>query len=355
MHDTCLIINIMCNPEQVRELSEVEWDLLIRQARRSDALGKLAALLTSHNLFESIPDKAKANLLAAQLVVKKHEQVVRWEVDRILSALAEVDVPVTLLKGAAYLMAELPAAQGRLFSDIDIMVPRGCLDKVEHALLMNGWITIKLDAYDQRYYRKWMQELPPLMHRRRQTVVDVHHRILPETTQAQPDAVEMLKDTNALNKIASLRVLSKVDMVLHSATHLFYEGEFDHGFRDLLDLRDLINLFSQQQAFWQELLQRAQKLELQMPLYYALRYLHLILHVPMPELVWTGMNKPRHYRIMDVLFKAALMPHHQSCERKLTGLLYWVLYLRSHYLRMPLYLLLPHLLRKAIVRKKIKE
>jgi len=352
MHNSCLIINIMCNPEQVAELSEIEWDLLIRQARRSDTLAKLAFMLESRNLLKLVPDKAKACLHASQVLVKKHEQVVRWEVDRILSALKDVNIPVTLLKGAAYLMAELPAAKGRLFADVDIMVARDCLDIVEHALLLNGWITIKLDAYDQRYYRQWMQELPPLMHRRRQTVVDVHHRILPETTRAQPDAKKMLDDAIALNKSASLRTLSEVDMVLHSATHLFYEGEFDHGFRDLLDMRDLIGVFSEKPNFWSQLIERAQELQLQMPLYYALRYTHSMLQLPVPDIIWTSLEKPRYRRLMDALFKQALIPHHQSCEEKFTGLARWVLYLRSHYLRMPVYLLLPHLLRKAFTKKK---
>ncbi len=351
MHNSCLIINIMCNPDQVGALTEIEWDLLIRQARRSDTLAKLAFMLESRNLFSHVPDKAKACLLAAQVVVKKHEQVVRWEVDRILSALNDVSIPVTLLKGAAYLMAELPAAKGRLFADIDILVPRDNLDIVEHALLLNGWITIKLDAYDQRYYREWMQELPPLMHRRRQTVVDVHHRILPETTRAQPDAGKMLANAVALNESASLKILSEVDMVLHSATHLFYEGEFDHGFRDLLDMRDLIGVFSEEPTFWQLLIQRAQELELQMPLYYALKYTSSLLQMPVPETIWRSLEKPRHHRFMDVLFKQALIPHHQSCEGRLAGLARWMLYIRSHYLRMPVHLLLPHLLRKALTKK----
>jgi hypothetical protein len=33
-------------------------------------------------------------------------------------------------------------------------------------------------------------------------------------------------------------------MVLHSATHLFYDGELNHGLRDLVDLDDLLRHFS---------------------------------------------------------------------------------------------------------------
>jgi len=347
----CLIVDVMCKPERVSALSDLQWDLLIRQARRSDILAKLASVLEEQELMACVPEKAKAQLQSIQILATKHEQVIRWEVNRILEALNEVDVDVILLKGAAYLLADLPVCRGRLFSDVDILVPKDSLEIVERALLINGWISIKLSDYDQRYYRKWMQELPPLMHRRRQTVIDVHHRILPETSKAQPDAMKMIDNTVALNEAGSLRVLSNIDMVLHSATHLFYEGEFDHGLRDLLDLRDLITQFSQQSGFWEQLLQRAEELELQIPLYYATRYTHRLLTLPVPDFVFSSLKKPWHYKIMDILFSQALISHHQSCDVRFTGLIHWLLYVRSHYLRMPLYLLIPHLLRKALKGK----
>ncbi len=344
----------MCQPEIVNGLTDVEWDLLIRQARRSDILSRLASILEAQGLLEHVPDAAKTHLYSGQILAEKHEQVIRWEVNRILSALKDDGIEVILLKGAAYLMAGLPVARGRLFSDVDILVPKARLSVVERALMIHGWVSIKLSTYDQRYYRKWMHELPPLMHRRRQTVIDVHHRILPETTKAQPDAEKMLNDSVALNETGSLRVLSNVDMVLHSATHLFYEGEFEHGLRDLLDLRDLIGMFSQQHDFWQQLLQRAQDLELQVPLFYALRYTSMLLKLQVPEFVWPYLKKPAYYKIMDTLFKQALITHHPSCESSPAGLMRWLLYVRSHYLRMPIYLLLPHLLRKALTDKDKK-
>ncbi|UUZ51357.1 hypothetical protein LP420_18985 [Massilia sp. B-10] len=43
-------------------------------------------------------------------------------------------------------------------------------------------------------------------------------------------------------------------MVIHSATHLFYDGEFDKGLRDLLDLHRLLTEFGATPGFWQVLL-----------------------------------------------------------------------------------------------------
>ena len=64
--------------------------------------------------------------------------------------------------------------------------------EVEGALMLHGWSTTHHDAYDQRYYRKWMHELPPLKHNTRGTVLDVHHAILPVTARLKPDSRKLL-------------------------------------------------------------------------------------------------------------------------------------------------------------------
>ena len=47
---------------------------------------------------------------------------------------------------------------------------------------------MKSDPYDDAYYRRWMHELPPLIHRERDRMIDVHHTILPLTARITPDA-----------------------------------------------------------------------------------------------------------------------------------------------------------------------
>ena len=105
-----------------------------------------------------------------------------WEVHCLERALA--DFPkVVLLKGAAYTVADLPAARGRIFSDVDLMVPKDRIAEAETTLRNHGWVAGATNAYDQRYYRTWMHQIPPLTHFRRETVIDVHHTIVPETAR----------------------------------------------------------------------------------------------------------------------------------------------------------------------------
>jgi hypothetical protein len=355
MPPRCVLPAVLQDPGVCLDFDGRQWDRLVRQARRGDVLGRLAAILAERDLLSQVPAKPRQHLEAARALGAKHLQIMRWEIECLQSALADTGVPVVFLKGAAYVVRELPPARGRFYTDVDIMVPKSDLGRVEKALLIHGWEPIKLDAYDQRYYRKWMHEIPPLRHRRRQTLVDVHHRILPETTKAQPDPILMLNRAEAIEGKPHFYTLAPVDMVLHSAAHLFYEGEFGHGLRDLADLDDLLRHWGEEEGFWNNLVARASELELLRPLYYALRYTQGILATPVPTDIVArvtdgGAPKGPVRRMMDGLFSRALLPEHAQCNTRFTAPSRWLLFIRGHVLRMPLHLLIPHLVRKAFKR-----
>ena len=55
------------------------------------------------------------------------------------------------------------------------------------------------------------------------------------------------------------------------------------------------------------------------------------------------------------LLTIALRPVHPSCHVPGEGLARWLLFVRSHWLRMPLHLLVPHLVRKAWMARFPKQ
>ena len=352
-----LVSQALSDPQSVLLLEPSDWDVLIRQARRALVLPRLCAMLEKQGLLNRVPAGPLAHLEAGRVIADKQAQAIRWEVSRIQEALAEVGEPLLLLKGAAYVMAELDVARGRIFSDVDILVPKDKLPRVEATLMLHGWATSQHDAYDQRYYRTWMHELPPMTHRKRQTTIDVHHAILPETARLRPDPSKLRAAAQPLAGHPGLQVLAPADMILHSATHLFHDGELEHGLRDLADLDSLLRHFSAGQGgFWQHLAERARELDLARPLYYALRYTRRILHTPVPdsalEIAVAGRPSRLLEATMDALFMRALRPDHATCADFFTPAARWLLYVRSHWLRMPLPLLLRHLLHKAVVSPK---
>jgi len=335
-----------------------DWDVAIRQARRAGLLARLSWLISSAGLGGRVPERARGHLEAAQILACKHASDVARELDHIGNALAGIGVKPILLKGASYAAAGLPPSQGRLFGDIDILVPRILIGAAERELVAGGWRAVKQDSYDQSYYRCWMHELPPLQHKSRRTTIDVHHNIVPLTSAHPVDAKRMIDAARPVASGGRFAVLAPADMVLHAAVHLFDDGEFVNGLRDLDDINRLLRYFSAPSEFgpdfWDVLTARAALLRLERPLHYALRYAARFLGTPVPKRILRDpVPAPAAMtaRLMDSVFERALRPLHPSCGDRFTGLALGFLYLRGHCLRMPLRLLLPHLLRKAVMRR----
>ncbi len=351
-----LITAALLTPALITQFSNQQWDLLIRQGRRTRLLARLAHTLEQADLLKEVPMAPRLHLASSLKLASRQDLSLRWEVACICKELADAGVRVTLLKGAAYAMAMLPAASGRSFSDIDVIVPKARMAYVESELMLHGWQGGHHDAYDQRYYRRWMHEIPPLRHVRRGTTIDVHHAILPEIARVKVNTPALLDAVLPLRGHANLYVLQPVDMLLHSATHLFHEGDFEKGLRDLFDLDSLLRHFGVASGFWEQLVPRAVTLGLTRPLYYALRYTTLMLKTPVPQHVLEAakIGKPSVLvaGLMDTCYLRALRPVHASTSSLGTWAARFALYVRSHWIRMPFFLLVYHLGRKAFIRPK---
>lgn len=348
-----ILVALLREPERCARLLPSDWDLLLRQSTAANLTPSVLALLEERDLLGQVPAQVRAHIEWVRPLAVRHRQAVQFEVARIREALAATGVPLLLLKGAAYTMANLRAGTGRLYSDVDILVPKARLDEVESALMLHGWISTHHDAYDQRYYRQWMHELPPMQHAMRQSAIDVHHAILPETAPVRPDPDKLRAAARPLDGQDGLATLAPADMVLHSAVHLFFDGEFDKGLRDLLDIHLLLREFGAQPSFWEALVPRARELQLARPLFYALRYAVRLLGTPVPASVVAqaapdGPNGPLLW-LMDRLFARALLPDHPSCADALTGPARFALYVRGNWLRMPPLLLARHLFHKTFL------
>jgi hypothetical protein len=355
-----LVVTLLREPGNATNLSASEWDVLVRQARHADVMGQLYARLSDVFQIGNVPEAARQHLEAAWNLSLRHRLAVRWELLGIADTLAPLNIPVVLLKGAAYYAAGRMAARGRLFTDVDILVPKSSLDVVEQAFIRNGWVPTHLNTYDQRYYRKWMHELPPMQHARRGTLIDIHHTLLPPTAGVRCDAAALIAASKPLEdaELGTFKVLAPSDMLLHSATHLFY-GEFDRGLRELVDLDQLIRELAIDPGFWPATINRARQLGLLNPLHHAVRYTHLLLGTPIPEEVLRepldpAMSSARQ-RLLDALFLRAFRPDHISCNDTSTRLARWLAFVRSHWLRMPVHLLVPHLIYKSLVTLRKKE
>jgi hypothetical protein len=348
--DRDLVIRMLRDPQGLRGWTPRQFDLLLRQAHAADMLGRLAVLVEAHGLAPHLPAGLREHLGGTRRALRSHEAQVRRELNYIRTALQALDLPVVLLKGAAYLAAGLPAAEGRFFADVDILVPRQRLPEVEAALLLAGWLGSHHSAYDQHYYREWMHELPPLVHIRRQSALDVHHTITPLTSRWPTDGAALLAQALPAARQPGFAVLAPPDMVLHSMVHLLMNEELSHGLRDLADIDQLLRHFGARPAFWPALTERARSLGLLRALYYGLRNAADILGTPVPQAAmaqaraaasaWTS-------GLWLAAWRRALRSPHPSAGDAWTAAARFALYVRGTGIRMPPLMLARHLWIKA--------
>ena len=289
--------------------------------------------------------------MAARTSAARLTQLARWELDRVRRILQPAGIPLLALKGVAYLLRGMPHAATRLMSDIDVMVPHDRLDAAERLLRHAGWQSTTDDPYDQRYYRTWSHELPPLLFPGRLLAVDVHHTICPPVSRLRPDPRRFWDD--AVDADASgVKVLSPDDSVLHAAVHLFFDSDFDGRFRDLLDLHEMLRGFGTDAVRWSALVARARAHGLGRPLYYALTTLRRVLALPVPDAVMREMEAFAPAlpvaRWMNRTLQMVPTPIDPEPWPPAHRGRLWLLYVRSHWLRMPAHLLLPHLVRKSL-------
>lgn len=351
-----LLREVLLEPQLALELSPRELHDLVSQGRSSRLLASLACTLNDAGVLQQFPDNVSRHFQSAVLTHEKQKRDLEYDVGKVRLGLDTAGEKLVLLKGAAYLMAKLPVGRGRLITDIDIIVPRARIGEAEQALKQSGWQSHEISAYDDAYYRKWSHEIPALTNPRRDTTLDVHHNILPPT--AAPDINADLLFDELVQVREGVYTLSRRDMVIHSATHLFQEGEFHHGLRDLWDLDRMLRDFpAEDPAFWQGLVSRARELDLPVPLFHGLNYAQQVFATPIPKAVFEeagNLSRSLRRPLMDFLFLRAFRPDHPRCRLPLTGLALNLLFLRSHYLRMPLHILIPHLARKAWMNRTDK-
>lgn len=360
--ERALLLEALADPRRMVAWSAADLDLALRALRRARLLGRVASALDSEGLMGSLPLAARDALSSALIAAQARARVARWELDRIAHALgSELGEGVVAMKGCAYLLAGLPHAAGRMFADVDLLVPEARLREVEARLVARGWHSAELSPYDERYYRAWTHELPPLTHEEREVEVDLHHNVLMRTARLHPEPRLLLaaaRPAPAIGEFASrdgFWLLAPVDMVLHAMTHLFYGGEMDDALREVADIDALLRHYGEHEPqFWAQFWPRAVEMDLARPAFYGLRYAHRLLATPIPAWVLQASQAAAPpapvLAWMDRLVPRALFPPHPDRPERRTAFARLLLYVRSHWVKMPPLMLARHLAYKLYVR-----
>jgi len=344
------IIELLKKLSLVKHLSLKDWESILSDAREQKVVGRLCYLLKKESLFVLVPDKVQPHLLSALTISEQQKRNVDRELTEIAQAFSSKgEILPILLKGAAYSHLNLPCCFGRSYNDIDLLVAKPELRNAEIALMLKGWVHKKEEEYDKEYYQKWMHEIQPMIHNERLTVIDLHHSILPLTNRSHFAADKL---ETVYSKNMNVATLSPVDMFIHCSLHLFTEGEFSHPLRDLTDLSMLFSVILGDNV-QEKIESRASELDI-------LNYIDLALVFCAPYCQTAIDTRSNNQRLNNSFIQRFfIMPAFRtifdspsvtntSSSFKLSS---FILYVRGHLLRMPLRLLIPHLIKKAVMRK----
>lgn len=342
------LLPLLRNCNHAASMTLADWDDTVRLARQARLLGLIAGRLKENpGVWEQIPERVRGHLQSSINFSAHRRQMMRIEL-RALDKALPPSITVILLKGAAYIAQEQEFARGRMPNDVDLLVNRHDLDEAETALTSAGWVSETTDEYDQRYYREWSHELPPMRFPGHALEVDLHHTITPVTSRIRANDALLF---SSIQPVPDSRyfTLHPFDQIIHAAIHLFQDSELTGHLRDLVDLDGMIRHAIHEENDWRELQQRADQHGAGRYLWYALRYCGAWLGTPSPRL--TTVQPPSTYvlRLMDKLLTRGTLPRLPDAPPSLGDRIATQAgVMRYHYLRMPPRLLGRHLAHKAM-------
>lgn len=328
----------------ISRFTEEEWSLLFSEARRSGVLHRLAVELEcGTEELGSVPFRLHGHVRSSSLQSVAFRIDVVRELQFIKSALAKLDAPVILLKGASYVLLDLPSASGRTFGDVDILVPKKQIPSAEALLMIGGWSVGQIDAYDDRYYREWSHEIPPMTHLRRGTTIDLHHSLVMPTCRVHVASDMMVNEAIPVSGQDLWWRLRDEDILLHAISHLILNSEFDRGLRDLWDIDLLFRHYcSCSPAFPERLASRANEVGLGELTLQALALASRFFCTPLlPPF------SSKHESVVSKLIAIASSTRHTATRPRWQGVADVILAFREMYLRLPGRFLVRHLTHKA--------
>lgn len=347
-----LLLSLLTQPDEALRWSPTDWDLAVRAARSAKLLGALHARLSAAGLLARIPEPAAQMLESDYRVSLQRAAMASVELRAVAEALGEYGGPIVLLKGAAYAALGSRTGHGRIFQDVDLMVPKAHLQEVEDVLIFAGWESETTDAYDQRFYREWSHELPPLRFPERPMQLDVHHTIVPVTSRFRPDAQRLFDMAQPLagSRFATLHPAHRL---VHAAAHVFADSDCVSKLRDLVDIDSLARDWVEAPEAWFTVFEEARRAHLERPLWYAIDVCRAWLQTPVPEaaaelIAAASPPAPLRWWMAALLARTLAPPAPEGRRDIVRSVAARLLNLRYLWQRMPPRLLAYHAFHKAI-------
>ncbi|KKO47241.1 hypothetical protein WG68_00910 [Arsukibacterium ikkense] len=231
-----MLIRCFRDPQTFQATATADcWTNLLQQARSLGLTAQLRALFSRHQLLQDLPDTVQKHCAWGWRYYQKQQASLFYELMQLEPWMAAASYSCVLLKGAAYQAAGLTVSEGRLYSDIDMLVERQQLDDCKAKLFFAGFFEPAMSAYDKHFYLELSHENPPLYHVKRGTALDLHFALFPLAGRKNLATGRVFASAGAIAG-SCLQVPSLSYLYIHAAIHFFWQEEQHKLVKDLIDL-----------------------------------------------------------------------------------------------------------------------
>ncbi len=344
------LLRFILDPGVVRAYQADDWNKLISLARFHELVALVHDLLNDNGLMHDAPEEI-AGLLTGYANRQAYlTTLFEWEIGKVQRVVKQVDYPVVVLKGMAYLLAKMGSWKSRAFADIDLLVAPEHFADMEQRIQGAGWEIKALNDYDDRYYREWSHASPPLINRNSGIELDLHHHISSPISDQPIDTDVLLQDIAVIDDTGFSR-LGDADLILHCANHFIYFDDLAGRFKDLVLIYFILNE-SNADELWRSLFLRSRQLGLQATFYYLVRLMQYYFNAEIPASVNVGIKETTIRKAVLWLLINSLTPKDIGSVR--LNLVQTTLVARYQWTRYPVHIFVYHLVQKHLIQRFVR-
>lgn len=211
------------------------------------------------------------------LQIQAHNIFSVSQLSKLLGSFREDNIPVIVLKGACLLGMVYGKDFSRPMCDIDILVKRDDLGRVEKRLSQSGYHYLSNNGDNHVTYCK----RKPLF-----ICIEIHWELFKRDHPLQKYAFG-IKTEDFWEDILPLRIdgekaytLSCENLIIYLSCHLMKESYADQKW--FMDIDKVIRHF-EKEINWKKVIERVEKYKVRIPIWCALSYIHNFYNTPLPE------------------------------------------------------------------------
>jgi len=256
--------------DRITELSTLplDWNYVLESARSNGISPLLYDNLKKILGHDTVPPHTMEQLKEDYLSNTAKNMYMAIELCRLLRNFSAKHIDVMVLKGATIANIVYPYFGLRTYGDIDILVKKDDLPKVE-ALLPELAYVATGDPIKQDHHRKKHYHLAPYIHPDRNILLEIHFNVTNRFPLNIDKWWERSRKENILDGFAW--VLCPDDLIQHLFIHTSKHGFSNIDLRDLCDISESIKCYGQE-IDWTRFQERVNRYPIRKEVYSILYY-----------------------------------------------------------------------------------